>query len=374
MTKILTVDDSRAVRTIIAKTLKSKFEIVEAEDGEKGLEKLASEPDVDLVLLDVTMPNMDGPEMLQHMRDGGDQTPVILLTAESKTSLIGGMMAAGISDYILKPFKPDELLGKISKVLGPQVEASPAASSFSGPSPAAGKPFVDVLMIDDMENVAKKFRSMMPKHIKVNNVLDGQSALQACKERIYRTIVVDMEIPDVNSVALTQQLRVLQPTAAFIALHMKNAENPGKDAQDNGFDGFLIKPFDDGQVNDFLSQYYDAQDLVTLEDNVMSLTSFPANKDRLGKTVSRIMKLSQEYIEKCAAACYEDVIMDLTSTPPEETLPKILLHAQKNCEKVGLNLRVVGNDTVGQTLSGLQETATIPVYGSVKEAIEGAAG
>ena len=62
MTKILTVDDSRAVRTIIAKTLKSKFEIVEAEDGEKGLEKLASEPDVDLVLLDVTMPNMDGPK------------------------------------------------------------------------------------------------------------------------------------------------------------------------------------------------------------------------------------------------------------------------------------------------------------------------
>ena len=73
MTKILTVDDSRAVRTIIAKTLKSKFEIVEAEDGEKGLEKLASEPDVDLVLLDVTMPNMDGPEMLQHMRESGMQ-------------------------------------------------------------------------------------------------------------------------------------------------------------------------------------------------------------------------------------------------------------------------------------------------------------
>ena len=143
MTKILTVDDSRAVRTIIAKTLKSKFEIVEAEDGEKGLEKLASEPDVDLVLLDVTMPNMDGPEMLQHMRDGGDQTPVILLTAESKTSLIGGMMAAGISDYILKPFKPDELLGKISKVLGPQVEASPAASSFSGLPRDRGKSGAD---------------------------------------------------------------------------------------------------------------------------------------------------------------------------------------------------------------------------------------
>ena len=104
MTRILTVDDSRAVRTIIGKTLRANFDILEAEDGEKGLAVLQEET-VDLVLLDVTMPVMDGPEMLKRLRERGDQTPVILLTAESKTSLIGGMMQAGISDYILKPFK-----------------------------------------------------------------------------------------------------------------------------------------------------------------------------------------------------------------------------------------------------------------------------
>ena len=186
MTRILTVDDSRAVRTIIGKTLRANFDILEAEDGEKGLAVLQEET-VDLVLLDVTMPVMDGPEMLKRLRERGDQTPVILLTAESKTSLIGGMMQAGISDYILKPFKPDELLAKITKVLGPQMPeaAGPAAQTFSGPTPAAGKPFVDVLMIDDMENVAKKFRSLMPKHIKVNNVMDGQSALAACREQVF---------------------------------------------------------------------------------------------------------------------------------------------------------------------------------------------
>ena len=79
------------------------------------------------------------------------------------------------------------------------------------------------------------------------------------------------------------------------------------------------------------------------------------------------MKLTQEYIEKCAAACYEDVIMDMTATPPEETLPKILLHAQKHCEKVGLNLRVVGNETVGQTLSGLQGPPQFPSTGRLKK-------
>lgn len=371
MTRILTVDDSRAVRTIIGKTLRANFDIFEAEDGEKGLAVLQEET-VDLVLLDVTMPVMDGPEMLKRMRERGDNTPVILLTAESKTSLIGGMMQAGISDYILKPFKPDELMAKITKVLGPQMPEAPgpAAQQFTGPTPAAGKPFVDVLMIDDMENVAKKFRSLMPKHIKVNNVMDGQSALAACRERVFRTIVVDMIIPDVNSVALTSQLRVLQPTAAFLALYMRNFENPAKDARDNGFDGFLIKPFDPAQVNDFLSQYYDAQDLLALEDNVMSLSEFPNSKDRRAHYVGRLMGLASEAIEKCAAACYEDVIMDLSTTPPEETLPKILIGAQKRCSEVGLTLRIVGDDSVGRTLSSLSETADIPVYPTVKEAID----
>ena len=332
-----------------------------------------SKETVDLVLLDVTMPVMDGPEMLKRMRERGDQTPVILLTAESKTSLIGQMMQVGISDYILKPFKPEELMGKITKVLGPAMAAAAgpaaAAAAFTGPTPAAGKPFVDVLMIDDMENVAKKFRAMMPKHIKVNNVMDGQSALAACRERVFRTIVVDMVIPDVNSAALTSQLRVLQPTAAFLSLYMRNFENPAKDSRDQGFDGFLVKPFDGAQVNEFLSQYYDAQDLLTLEDNVIQVSTFPDAKDRRAHYVSRIMTLAHEAIDKVAAACYEDLIIDLSTPPPQETLPKILIGAQKRVEEVGLDLRIVGSDEVSKALSSLSETAEIPIYATVQEAI-----
>ena len=68
MPAILTVDDSRAVRTIVGKQVKELgFEVLEAEDGIQGLEVLA-QSSVDLVLLDVTMPNMDGPTMLQKMR------------------------------------------------------------------------------------------------------------------------------------------------------------------------------------------------------------------------------------------------------------------------------------------------------------------
>lgn len=117
MPAILTVDDSRAVRSIVGKQVKGLgFDLLEAEDGVEGLERLAA-AHVDLVLLDVNMPNMDGPTMLRKMRERGDQTPVIMLTSESTRSIVAGAIQQGISDYILKPFKPEELREKILSVL-----------------------------------------------------------------------------------------------------------------------------------------------------------------------------------------------------------------------------------------------------------------
>src|SRR6266545_2701427 len=172
MATILTVDDSRAVRTIVSKQVKDLgFEVDEAEDGVLGLAKLA-ECQYDLVILDVTMPNMDGPAMLAKMRDAGNMTPVIMLTSESKRSIIAGAMKSGITDYILKPFKPEELRAKILSVLEEAGEEEDVVSSDSpGGAPAAGvseqkaagrdgaaKQFVDVMVVDDMENVHKRLR------------------------------------------------------------------------------------------------------------------------------------------------------------------------------------------------------------------------
>jgi two-component system, cell cycle response regulator len=128
MPAILTVDDSRAVRNLIGKQVRALgFDVLEAEDGVQGLEALARTR-VDLVLLDVTMPNMDGPSMLRKMRENGDQTPVIMLTSESSHDTVAGSILLGISDYILKPFKPEELREKMLTVL----RAEPGAGE-SGP-------------------------------------------------------------------------------------------------------------------------------------------------------------------------------------------------------------------------------------------------
>ncbi|HEY0711246.1 MAG TPA: response regulator, partial [Polyangia bacterium] len=92
MPRVLTVDDSRAIRMIVSKVLTELgLEVHEAEDGEKGLQML-DELEFDLIILDVTMPVMDGPAMLTKMRELGNNTPVLMLTSESTRSIVSEIM------------------------------------------------------------------------------------------------------------------------------------------------------------------------------------------------------------------------------------------------------------------------------------------
>lgn len=371
MTRILTVDDSRSQRSIIIKSLTGyDFEFIEAEDGQQGLQRL-EEGGIDVVVLDVTMPVMDGPTMLAKMRERGDQTPVVLLTAESKTTLIGPMLQQGVTDYILKPFKPEQLRAKVLKTLGPLPDPAPVISSSpsGGGSriPAAGKPFLDVLLVDDMDNVGKKLRTLLPERLSMSTALDGQSALAICRERVFRTIIVDLEIPDVDSAALASQLKALQPSAAFVALLMRTAASPGETAREAGFDGFLVKPFDQSQLDDFLASYYEAQDLVEVDGNAIRIVggSKPKHEDQY---YAKVQKLVREGIDTVAAACHEMVILDIKNLPRSERLARFLIAAQEGAVEMGLDMRLVGSPDQSASMKDLVETAEMHLYASVDEA------
>src|SRR5215467_2868780 len=141
MPKVLTVDDSRAVRMLVSKNAKEMgLEVDEAEDGQQGLTK-TSEGSYDLIVLDVTMPVLDGPGMLQELRSRGDKTPVLMLTSESKRSIVASLMK------MAGPAPGDEAL---VKEMASIVQAPSASDPKAG---AGGKQFVDILCIDDMENV-----------------------------------------------------------------------------------------------------------------------------------------------------------------------------------------------------------------------------
>ena len=380
---VLTVDDSRAVRTIVAKQVKDLgFDVAEAEDGVLGLAKL-EECQFDLVILDVTMPNMDGPTMLGKMREAGNMTPVIMLTSESKRSIIAGAMKSGITDYILKPFKPEELRSKILTVLqGGGGSEDVVASDMPGGMPAAGvaekaapardpgaKQFADVMVVDDMENVHKRLRGMLPNHLSMNGFTSAQSALASARERVYRVVLVDTEIPDVNSAVLAQQIKVLQPHAAFVALALRTANDQTKELKDQGFGDVMFKPFTQDHVDDFLVQYFDNQEFLTNEDNLLKVAPFVGKPERLERYYSRLAQLFPTVLNKVASACFEEVILDLATVPTQgDRLPKLLVTVAGQAKDVGLGMAVVGTPDVQKMLAAFEETRGIKYFGSVQEA------
>jgi two-component system chemotaxis response regulator CheY len=117
---IMTVDDSASVRQMVAFTLKSAgYEVVEAVDGRDALLKLQGRK-VNMVITDLNMPNMDGIELTRAIRgDAGNRfVPIVLLTTESQDGKKQEGRAAGATGWIVKPFKPEQLLGVVKKVLG----------------------------------------------------------------------------------------------------------------------------------------------------------------------------------------------------------------------------------------------------------------
>lgn len=117
---IMTADDSASIRQMVSFTLKEAgYSVVEAVDGRDALDKLKA-GQVHMLVTDLNMPNMDGIELIRHVRGESRYRfmPIIMLTTESQSSKKQEGKAAGATGWIVKPFKPEQLLAVVRKVLG----------------------------------------------------------------------------------------------------------------------------------------------------------------------------------------------------------------------------------------------------------------
>lgn len=120
MTKtIMTVDDSASVRLMVNFTLRDLgYEIVEAENGKEALKKMEKKH-IHMLITDINMPELDGISLIKMVRANPDYKfiPIILLTTESQTEKKLEGKQAGATGWIVKPFKPEQLVAVVKKVL-----------------------------------------------------------------------------------------------------------------------------------------------------------------------------------------------------------------------------------------------------------------
>ena len=124
--KILIVDDSSTIRRIVKKVLGDMGQ-ADVLEGANGLEavNLSADGAVGLILMDWNMPEMSGIDAVKAIRAKGNKTPIVMVTTEAEKSRVIEAIQAGINDYVVKPFTPEQFKSKVQKFLQPP--APPAA-------------------------------------------------------------------------------------------------------------------------------------------------------------------------------------------------------------------------------------------------------
>lgn len=115
--KILVADDDKEIVELLSIYIHNEgYEVVKAYDGKEALSKLHTTPDIDLLILDIMMPIMDGMEVVKELRKES-QIPIIMLTAKTTDmDKIKGLVA-GADDYVTKPFNPLEVMARVKSIL-----------------------------------------------------------------------------------------------------------------------------------------------------------------------------------------------------------------------------------------------------------------
>jgi DNA-binding response OmpR family regulator len=129
--RVLVVDDSASIREVVCLLLEDEgYEVASAANGEQAL-SISAEFDPDIIVLDVTMPGLDGMGMLGRLRQTRD-TPVVLLSARGGVEATVEGLELGADDYLAKPFDPDELAARVRAVLRRAAGPQPARTVTMG--------------------------------------------------------------------------------------------------------------------------------------------------------------------------------------------------------------------------------------------------
>jgi two-component system cell cycle response regulator len=245
--KILTIDDSKTVRMVIRKIFRPfDCEILEAANGVEGLSE-ASKSQPNLILLDITMPVMDGVETLTRLKadPAVKDIPVIMLTAEGGRDHVLKIAKLGIRDYVVKPFKEDTLAEKVGRV----IELKPAGDG-SGRQKSLLDP-IEILVVEDKAAIVQMLVEGL-KHLpwKVQGVGSQADALEACNQKIPDLIIASLSLPDESAFALFRAVRKNLKTkfTPFFGLAVKTDTQAQNHAQEVGISAVVTKPIDCGEL------------------------------------------------------------------------------------------------------------------------------
>jgi two-component system CAI-1 autoinducer sensor kinase/phosphatase CqsS len=237
---VLVADDSAMNRRIAVAYLQSMgVQALEAENGQVAVEQLKRNASIDALLLDMEMPVMDGVQTARELRSGplaARPLPIIALTANSSERHIAQAQAAGMDDFIAKPFEMDDLRAKLVQLLGRH--AGPAAGALAPTAPLAPAPLPAniVSTVTAANGVPLLHTERLNQMRQLNNALLLECLVAYIEQMAQRFVRLEEQIAAQNLADFRNQLHKLvgdAGEAGFFALHqfLRNDVYPSLDAQ-----------------------------------------------------------------------------------------------------------------------------------------------
>ncbi|KAF0096097.1 MAG: response regulator receiver [Puniceicoccaceae bacterium 5H] len=366
--KILTVDDSRAVRIIVKKAFRSyDCEVLEASNGVEGL-ALAAKEQPDIILLDVTMPVMDGIEMLTKLKADPSlkSIPVIMLTAEAGRESVLRIAKLGIRDYIVKPFKEEVLIEKAGRV----IDLRPADEKVSKAKRLSDT--VDILVVEDKPIIIDQIsKGLAHLHWKIHGVSTTGGTIDFCQKQMPDLIIISLSLPEDGAFSLFRILRAQHKTkyVPVFGLAVKTDTELQQKAQQLGFNSIVTKPIDFADLETKVAKAINldtSERYFTYDEDYLTI-NLPHN------TNSYMLTEVQNYMKgKIADAVdkgFYKVILDAGRLQKidMETI-KLMVQAKEICQDLTLTLILVGNEAVKGECRAYEETRNWTFFNSVDEA------
>ncbi len=368
--KILTIDDSKTIRLIVTKAFKPfDCTVLEADNGVAGL-AVAGREKPDLILLDYTMPVMDGFEVLVRLRSNPElkSTPVIMLTAEAGRDTVVKIARLGVRDYLIKPFKEALLLERVQRV----IKLTSASGGVDRPRRFDDP--IQVLVLDDKPAIVAQIRAgLADTPWQVTSAAQSNEAMDACLVAGGMDVVLaSLSLPNDAAYSFFQGLRSYANLAALpvFGMAVRTATAEQAKAQQAGFAGVITKPIDPAELKTKVAKalkletsykYFHPRD----EALVVILP-----KDVSPAVINEVATHLNDQLTATVDAGGDKLIIDLSQIQ-KATMPMIelVISAMELCAALSLKNAVVGTEELRTDCRSYEETHSWRFAQTVDEAV-----
>ena len=213
-----------------------------------------------LILLDGQMPEIDGFSLAREIQNSPDLTgaTIMMLTSAGHMGDAARCRDLGVSGYLLKPIRQEELFVSICRALDSSAEVNPTPGEKREPSPIVGKHRRALLVEDNLVNQTLALRLLQKQGLDVRVVGDGQAALNALSEECFDLVFMDIQMPVMDGIEATKQIREDERrTGAHVPIIAMTAHALKGDKErclSIGMDGYVSKPVRVNELADAIAQ------------------------------------------------------------------------------------------------------------------------